>query len=158
MRTVTSCGSERPGGGSTATSYRHRGAAESADPVLSSSRSLPCLALTSAGACGTGVNPFAELETVDMTMSDTAPASGGVISSRRRPLRSTRIEIGSVVGVMIGGNTVAETASEPLTRWASATAGVMARAAHITVTESHAPESERVSVLHPEWNATSITS
>src|SRR6187549_1255248 len=133
MRTVTSFDSERVFGVPSSTSYHHRVAAESFDVFMPSSNALRGVAWTKAGGWGIGTNPFAELETVDMMISDTAPADGAVVSSRATSFGNRRSENGFAAGVMIGGSTVADTPSAPLTRCASAAAGsatTMVKSAH----------------------------
>jgi len=154
MRTDTSCGSEPSGAGPRSISYRTRGAGASRDCGVVSNSFSRRVAITHTGACAIGTKPFVEVETVTMTICDTAPAIGASASSRPMPFRATLNETPRSVCVPMGGNTVADTAIALLTPWAGAAGGIVASAIRIAANARCRPETERLRAPHPRGSST----
>ena len=109
---------------------------------LGASDSGSCVAWIRIGACSTETNPFAELETLHITICETEPATGAVVSSSAIPSRATLNAVSRIYCCGNGGRIVAETANEPFTLWACAARPATASTASIAASVRRASESE----------------
>ena len=107
---------------SSFTSYRRRAGAASGAFGASPSSSVWRFAVTSVGGCAMGANLLVGLDTVTMTICDTAPATGADVSRCAIPVRARLIETSCGGCAPSGGRIVADTPSAPTTLWARALA------------------------------------
>ena len=116
--------------------------------VVASERFSADGASTSTGGCTIGGKLFVGLETVTMTICDTAPAIGDAVSTRATPVGARLTETSWGARDPSGGRMVAATPSVPLTRCARAVAGMVASTMLTVASNTEIFASEYVRMLH----------